>query len=128
MRIIRTTILLGLGVLLLPADAAQQARVYDGAKATLGWTMTFCDRNAATCVQGREAWAVFAKKAEFAGKLALDLINERSQQVAGAARQGPKGAELRPATPDPVSVLRRGTLKPADLEPGWRGKLATIGG
>ena len=94
----------------------------------MGWTMTFCDRNPDTCTQGRQAWAVFVKKAEFGGKLALDLFQERSKQMADAAAHNPKAAEPHTSAPDPVSVLRRGTLKPADLEPVWRGKVARAGG
>ena len=127
MFLIRTTLLLGLGVLILPTDEASQARVYSGARTAMTWTVTFCDRNAGTCAQGRQAWAVFLKKAEFATRMAVDLISERANHVAAAA----PSVATEPATTSPAhdpANRNRNTLKPGDLEPAWRGKLARAGG
>ena len=127
---IRTTLLLGLGVLVLPTDEASQARVTSGAKTAMTWTLTFCDRNAGTCEQGRQAWAVFVKKAEFGAKMAFELISERNKATADAAQptipaQSPKAH----TTPEPATARNRGTLKPGDIEPAWRGKqVARAGG
>ena len=131
MFLIRTTLLVGLGVLVLPTDEASQARVYSGAKTAMTWTMTICDRNAETCVQGRQAWAVFLKKAEFGAKMAFDLISERNTQSAAAPQLPPQTATpAKPAKAGNETAGRlRGTLKPGDLEPAWRGnKLAHAGG
>ena len=128
MLLIRTTLLVGLGVLVLPTDEASQTRFYGSARTAMGWTVTFCDRNPDTCTQGRQAWAVFLKKAEFGAKVAFDLISERNKHVAETATQTTKPVDAHPAAADPVSVLRRGTLKPGDLEPAWRGKVARAGG
>ena len=122
---IRTTLLLGLGVLVLPTDEASQARVTSGAKTAMTWSMTFCERNAGTCEQGRQAWAVFLKKAEFGAKMAFDLISERNKASAETAPAGvpPVAAKPQSAQPayDPIH-RNRGTLKPGDMEPAWRGK------
>ena len=119
MLFIRTTLLLGLGVLILPTDHDSQARVYAGAKTAVQWTSTFCERNPETCVQSRQAWAVFVKKAEFGFKMAIDLLNERDQ---------PK--TLTSAAPQPSAPIKRtsDTLHAHDLEPAWRGKTAKSGG
>jgi Family of unknown function (DUF5330) len=124
----RTTLLLGLGVLVLPTDEASQARVYQGARTAMTWTTTFCDRNAETCVKGREYWAVFLKKAEFGAKMAYDLISERNTQAATASQTTPAG-KLAAQPPQPHVLPARGTLKPSDLEPAWRGtsKVARAG-
>jgi hypothetical protein len=118
---IRSTLLLGLGVLVLPTDEASQARVASGARTAVHWTVTFCDRNADTCVKGREAWAVFVKKAEFGAKMAYDIMTERKTLASG------------PSQPAPFTVTegaprQRSTLKSSDLEPAWRGKVARAGG
>ena len=131
MFLIRTTLLVGLGVLVLPTDEASQARVYGGAKTAMNWTMTFCERNAETCVQGRQAWAVFLKKAEFGAKMAFDLISERNTQTAAAPQSAAQpSAPAKPAKAvNETTGRQRGTLKPGDLEPAWRGsKLAHAGG
>jgi Family of unknown function (DUF5330) len=126
MFLFRTTLLLGLGVLVLPTDEASQARVYQSARTATTWTVTFCDRNAATCAKGGEYWVIFKKKAEFGAKMAYDLISERNAIAANAPAPGPlKATTAQPAAIAPV----RGTLKPSDLEPAWRGaaKLARAG-
>ena len=123
MLFIRTTLLLGLGVLVLPTDQASQVRVYDGAKSAVHWTSTFCDRNPGTCAQGQQAWGVFVKKAEFGLKMTLDLINDREQRTAAT----PTAQTAPPAPPAHSTAKRTGTLEARDLEPGWRGKSVRTG-
>jgi Family of unknown function (DUF5330) len=126
----RTTLLLGLGVLVLPTDEASQARVYQGARTAVTWTATFCERNADTCVKGGEYWVLFKKKAEFGAKMAYDLVSERNAAAASAAPTVPQppGGKLGAQPMQPVLPVR-GTLKPSDLEPAWRGtsKVARAG-
>jgi hypothetical protein len=127
---LRTTLLLGLGVLVLPTDEASQARLYQGARTAVTWTTTFCDRNAETCVKGGEYWVIFKKKAEFGAKMAYDLVSERNAQAANAAPAAPARGGNNGAQPQQHPVLpTRGTLKPSDLEPTWRGtsKVARAG-
>jgi hypothetical protein len=124
MFLIRTTLLVGLGVLFLPTDHEGQVRVYDRAKSAVGWTMTFCDRNPATCVQGRDAWAVFVKKAEFGAKMAFELIAERNKQPELPVQKPvARRADIGSSSPG-----NRGALRPADLQPSWRGGAARTGG
>ena len=123
---VRTTLLLGLGVWLLPTDRDSQARVFSGAKTAVDWSVTFCDRNPQTCVQSRQAWDVFVKKAEFGGRMALDLINSSNQAAPPASTSG----ATVPARTAPQPPVKRsaGTLQGSDLEPAWRGRLTRTGG
>ena len=131
---IRTTLLLGLAVLVLPTDQESQARVYGNAKSALVWTATFCDRNQQTCVQGRQAWGVFVQKAEFGVKMALDLINDHNRSTGEmptkvATGTVPGGGAHTVATPQPTRrASLPGALQASDLEPAFRGKIARVGG
>lgn len=111
MPIVRNIILLGAVVALMPTDQAQQARFYEQAAGAVRWTVTFCDRNAAMCTEGQALWATFVKKAEFGAGVAYDLIQ---RQISGSAE-----APVHPASD--ADSAPRGTLRPADLEPVWRG-------
>jgi hypothetical protein len=112
---IRSAFWLGVVVLVLPTDAQQQARLAAKASAAVTHVSTFCDRNPATCVKGAEYWAVFVKKAEFGGRLAWDLVNERKSMTLESQPHIAPTAQPQPEPP-------RGSLTPADLQPAWRGK------
>jgi hypothetical protein len=122
MFLIRMTFWVGLAVLLLPTDQHQQAKVYDTAAATVERISTFCDRNPKICATGADLWAGFVKKAEFGGRMAFDLINSRNHGaqepiVLPAGGKDRMDRRLAPAA-------ARGTLKPDDLSPAWRGQQA----
>lgn len=130
---IRTTLLLGLGVLVLPTDETSQARVYDGAKTAVHWTSTFCDRNAEACVQSHQAWGVFVKKAEFGAKMALNLFNEHGRDASAQTTSPPGSAHGQPMasrTPASPGLQKRTavTLPAADTDPTQRHKAARAGG
>lgn len=108
MAFIRKLIVLGAVVAVLPTDQTQQSQFYDRAANALHWTMTFCDRNATLCTEGRAVWQTFASKAEFGADVIYTLVQ---QQLAA----GPPAA-----TPEPATVTSRGTLKPDDMQPRWR--------
>lgn len=123
---IRTTLLLGLGVLVLPTDQASQARVTSATKTAMTWTLSFCDRNPATCVQGQQAWGVFVEKAQFGAKMAFEVISDHRAQTA-AAQSTPANAQAGKHTPAAAGRLRT-TLQPSDLAPAWRGDIKRAGG
>lgn len=117
---IRMTFWVGLVVLLLPTDQQQQARVYDTAAAAVERISTFCDRNPNICASGADLWAGFVKKAEFGAHMAFNLLNSR-------VRGAPEFGEVQPAstmdrTGRHLPPVGRGTLKPDDLAPAWRGQ------
>ena len=122
---IRTTLLLGLAVLVLPTDPASQAKVFAGAKTATQWTLTFCDRNPQSCVQGQQAWAVFVQKAKFGAEMAYKLATERVARATEAPGVAATPAQLeRRAT----IAAPRSTLKAGDLEPVWLGPTPRKGG
>lgn len=109
MGILRLGIIAAVGVALLPSDSEQQEILYNRAALAAQWTMTFCTRNAQTCTVASDVWGQFVKKAQFGARLAYDTLAEQMASAEpGAAQAGNNGLET-------------GTLKPADLEPGWRG-------
>lgn len=109
MAILRNIIVLGAVVAILPTDQAQQARFYDQAASAVRWTVTFCDRNATLCAEGQAMWTTFVKKAEFGAGVAYNLFQQ--QFASDAPRVEPAAATTAP----------RGTLRPEDLRPSWRG-------
>ncbi len=120
MFMIRTAFWLGLVVLLLPTDKQQQAKLVSTASETVQRVATFCDRNEATCDKGAELWAMFKTKAEFGGRMAMDLINQRNDAPEPAIAAVPAG---KPGV-SPAALRTepgRGTLRGTDLAPVWRG-------
>ena len=109
MSLFRIAVVLSLGVAVMPSDQAQQDALYDRAATAAHWTMTYCDRNEQHCVMAGEVWTAFLAKAEFAGKLAYDVAVRTTMDEAQDGRT------------EPVSAKSRGTLRPHDLAPGWRG-------
>ena len=94
MSLLRLAFWLALLVLLLPTDAAQQARFTSFASSALERLTTFCDRNAKSCDVGAAAWATFLRKAEFGMRLVGDLIG-------AGGRQSPEPSpDLPPTAPD----------------------------
>ena len=108
MTLIRTAFWLSLVVLLLPADAGQQEKLYKTASTAATNAATFCDRNAAVCAKGTAYWGTFKQKLDFGAKLVVDVVSER---VFGPSRTGT--ASMTPAS---------NTLTPHDVKPAWRGQ------
>ncbi|MGQ0456652.1 MAG: DUF5330 domain-containing protein [Hyphomicrobium sp.] len=118
MGLMRIAIVVAAGVALLPSDREQQQRLVKRASDAATWTVTFCDRNAATCAQADGLWKQFAAKAEFAAKLAYETMQDASAERVVADRGDVAGA--RKAAPVGLKG-RAGTLTPHDLRPAWRG-------
>lgn len=115
MHLLRTAFCLSVIVLLLPADAKQQARLYEATSNYARQAATFCERNADTCAKGAEYWAQFRAKMEFGVRLAVDVVSEH---MAGASAATPAAP---PAAASPARAPARGTLTQDDLAPAWRG-------
>ncbi len=145
MGLFRTAIVVGAIVALMPTDRNQQVQVYEKAASAAKWTITFCERNGELCKQGGELWGTFVQKAQFAGQMAVQLIQE---QAASRGKDGDSPSRAR--RQDAVSrnevplferrderaerdvdvpVLERrearqdaGTLRRDDMRPEWRGR------
>ena len=110
-------------LLLLPTDEQQQERLYTTAVVAVQSASTFCDRNGTVCEGGQQLWANLVKKAEFAGRMAVNLAKSKMQaQPEGElAPPLPYRVKGRPeASVAPAST--RGTLTADDLGPAWRGQ------
>lgn len=115
MFLIRLAFWIGVAVMLLPTDQQQQARLYTTATSAVERAVTFCDRNARTCVLAGEAWNAFLKKAEFGARLVGDMISSSGRQSPAPAPE----QNASTSTPEP-----RGTLSPTDMQPAWRAPAA----
>lgn len=113
MAFIRNVIILGAVVAVLPTDQSQQSQFFERASSAVNWTMTFCDRNAAVCSQGRVTWDTLSTKAAFGAGVAYTLVQQ--QLTPGT---------LAPA-PEPAAATR-GTLKSGDMLPHWREPQRTL--
>jgi len=110
MSILKIGILVAVVVAVLPTDREQQAALYDRATTAVHWTATFCDRNGPTCEQAGVVWDGFVQKAKFGAAMAYELI-----------MKGSGGEQHRGLIEPTVDLTPRGTLRPDDLEPAWRG-------
>lgn len=114
MSILKAGILVAVAVAILPTDRQQQAALYDRTASAVHWAATFCDRNVQTCDQAGVLWGGFLEKAKFGAAMAYELVMKNS------------GGERRPSLIEPtVDLTPRGTLRPEDLEPSWRGPSRT---
>lgn len=110
MFLLKIGIVVALVIAVLPANEQQQARFYDRAAAAVHWTTTFCDRNGPTCNRAGEFWKAFVTKAKFGARMAYDMAVKYKND---------DGSYLTPAR----LGQERGTLRPEDREPAWRGGL-----
>lgn len=115
MSLFRIAIVLSLGVAVMPSERAQQEQLYERAASAAHWTVTYCDRNGTHCEMAGELWDGFLRKAEFAGKMAYDVAIRTTTDHAFEATTGP------------IPAKARGTLRPDDLRPDWRGDTSLDG-
>lgn len=141
MSVLRLAIIASCAVAALPADKAQQARLYDGAVTAASWAATYCDREADKCEKAAVYWDQFKTKAQFAASIAVDTVQRYSahaartapatQVAAPDARQAPivvvekvtvRNVPIPAPVPVEVPLVRgHGTLSGQDLQSPWRG-------
>lgn len=112
MRLLKLAFWLGLVVLLLPSDEAQQARIYQSAASAIERATTFCDRNVRACDVANAAWTVFVKKLETAARIGYDL--------ATSDRDGPARFEPAALPADRAPPARPGLRQ--DEPAPWRNR------
>src|SRR5262249_46375913 len=120
MFLFRIVFWLGVLILLLPTDEHQQAKLYETAAASLERLTTFCERNPKACATAAECWSQFVKKAEFGGRVVVDLLTSRGQRTEpGVAASGPRATP--PAAPEAKGPpTPRNTPTREDPGPSWR--------
>lgn len=116
MGLLRTAIVVAVGISLLPSDKEQQQALYQKASDATHWTLTFCDRNETTCDQADRLWTAFSAKAKFSAQLAFDMVRD------SAPENGPRRLD---ASTSGSPLDSHGTLTPDDLRPRWRGQSAS---
>jgi len=128
MSFMRLAFWLALLVLLLPTDAAQQARLSTFANAAMERFTTFCDRNGRTCASGGDLWSTFLRKAEFGVRLIGDLLGAGGRQTPPSDGRSGAAPGMAPGMAHPPVDQRtgradpRGPLTPSDVyRPPWRG-------
>lgn len=128
MSLVRSGLVIALGVALLPADRATQQQMINQATEAANWAMTFCEREPGKCEQAARLLDVAREKALVAGSMALEATQKYAAgstfAAAGAGADSPFVAALplvNLATATPVQMPSRGTLRPDDLLPAWRG-------
>jgi Family of unknown function (DUF5330) len=121
MGLIRSAVVIGAVVAIMPSDKAQQARLFENAANAAHWTLTFCARNPDACERGAELWGSFREKADFAVRVAYDVASQ-AMATSSKGEPGPAAGPVRlDAEPRAVD---RGTLSGRDLQPAWRGTRA----
>ena len=95
MSLIRTGLVLGAVIYMMPTDSKRQADLIHSASDTLVWGVTYCDREPATCEQAKAAWGQMVQKAKFGAALASDLAQKWSEHNAAAPGAVPVQAQPR---------------------------------
>ena len=80
MSLIRTGLVLGAVIYMMPADSKRQAELIHTASDTLVWGITYCDREPVACEQAKATWGQMVEKAKFGAALASDLAQKWSEQ------------------------------------------------
>lgn len=122
MSLLRTGLVLGIVVVLLPTDPRQQSELQERFAAATHWAIGFCDRNPVTCANAEQFRASFASKAEFGGKLVYAAVMSYLTGSRAPALMPASASAGSTPTPGFTPVdPRHHTLTSSDLEPVWRG-------
>ena len=92
MSLIRTGLVIGAVIYMMPSDTKRQTELIHSASDTLVWGLTYCEREPATCDQAKATWQQVMIKAKFGAALASDLAGKWSESR--GAR--PANAEVAP--------------------------------
>lgn len=123
MFLIRTAFWLTLIILLLPTNEDDQRTVYGAAEAAIRDMSTFCTRNPEVCAKSRDAFQVFAQKAEFGARMVVDFVTEATSEQDPAVAFD-QNVSRYPAT---YSEDSQNTLTEQDRELGWFGPSSKSG-
>jgi hypothetical protein len=114
MSLIRTGLVLGAVIYMMPTDSKRQADMIHAASDTLVWGVTYCDREPAVCDQAKAAWGQMVEKAKFGAALASDLAQKWSEQR--GERQAAAPAHAQPASINAL-IGAEAPLVPDDTQP-----------
>lgn len=77
----------------------------------------FCDRQPDACVVGSQAAVVFGQRAAAGAKMVYDFFTEQMNRSETGSIRKTASKDVAPRSAPPSQH----TLKPSDLQPGWRG-------
>ena len=115
MGLIRTAIVAGICISLIPAEQKDREALYQRVEAAVAWSSTFCTRNAKTCENAEVMWDAFIDKASFALSSGYDIAIR--QLADDRSVHGEPLPPVRPAS----HRLQQGTLTAEDRLYQWRG-------
>lgn len=131
--LLRTAFWLSIVLALLPTGGSQPKsndtaidpiEAVSAAGAAVSDMSQFCARQPDACVVGAQAASAFGHRAQAGAKMVYDFLSERMVPADTVSTPAETGS----VTPTKASASHTGgtkgsrqTLKPADLEPAWRG-------
>jgi hypothetical protein len=113
MLLMRTALVCGVGVALLPSDPAKQQDLLAGAHDKVQWAMTYCDREPVQCKQAQQTWDGFVTKAQFGMRLAGEMADSYAasppardpvQRLEAPVKQPVKRSKVPMTTIEPLRV------------------------
>ncbi len=124
---LRTVVLLGVAVYLLPSDPARQEAFIKTASQALEYATTVCDREPEFCARANTVIEDLKSKAHFGAGVVYTLVTsqQKSDDPDASQETSPAPADQRWDGTARRTPASQGTLKPGDLAPVWRGSAGT---
>lgn len=86
---LRTIVVAGAAIMLLPSDPAAQQALVSSVHSNAQWALTYCEREPASCEQAKATAYQFGEKIKFAGRLAGDLIKQHAMTATATPADEP---------------------------------------
>lgn len=120
---LRTVVLLGAAVYLLPSDPARQQAFITTATNAFDYVMTVCDREPEFCTKANGVFEDLKSKAHFGAGVVYTLVTsqQKSDPSASPDNASPSAADSRWDGSPRRTPTSQGTLKPGEMAPTLRG-------
>jgi hypothetical protein len=93
------------------------------AGATVSDVSSFCDRQPDACEVGAQAAVAIGQRAQAGAKMVYEFLHDQMARSETGSLPETKAIKVRAVPTHPGSQT---TLRPADLEPAWRGRAETV--
>lgn len=122
MGIVRTALVVGIVVAVMPSDPDQQRKLRQTATDAVHWAANYCDREPKACERGGQMWVALKDKAAFAAHMAFDLAVNRgsSPDQERRSRAEPNHPAERPLERSLHAADNRRGFDPRYRDPGLR--------
>ncbi len=111
MSLFRAGLVLVAVIMLLPADDKMQSDQPGAVARPVAQGQGFCERNPSTCINAREAWSLFLRKAAYGMELGARVLRE--QLARSNSVEEPAVPSIAPASYDRVPPPDQLRLEPA---------------